>query len=125
LKCHRAKSGAWAQPPPHTSAANVATNFPQHSAAFWVVRKSDAGSLITRHDGNPIKTSYEPLWHEMRRADRCNLTIQNMQRPILESYFKILGGMDFDNICAKFEGKEQLICQSLLSSVPRLSPRLR
>jgi wobble nucleotide-excising tRNase len=87
------------------------------SRSFWVVRKTDAGSTITRHESNPIKTSYDLLWHEVRRQDRCNLTIQNTLRRILENYFKILGGMDFDDICAKFEGKEKLVCQSLLSWV--------
>lgn len=38
-------------------------------------------------------------------------------RRILENYFKILGGINFDDICAKFDGKERLICNSLCSWV--------
>jgi wobble nucleotide-excising tRNase len=85
--------------------------------SYWVVRKTDSGSIVTRHESNPIKTSYDLLWNEVRRADRCNLTIQNTLRRILENYFKILGGVEFDDICAKFDGREKLICQSLLSWV--------
>jgi wobble nucleotide-excising tRNase len=84
---------------------------------FWVVRKSDLVSKIEKHDTNPIKTSYELLWSEVRRTDRSNLTIQNTLRRILENYFKILGGVDPHKICGMFEGKEKVICKSLFSWV--------
>jgi len=84
---------------------------------FWIVRKSDLRSELKKHDSNPIKTSYELLWSEVRRPDRSNLTVQNTLRRILENYFKILGGVDLDKICAMFEGSEKLICKSLISWV--------
>lgn len=83
--------------------------------SFTVVRKSDLESKIEMHNSNPIKTSYELLWSEIRRSDRSKLTIQNTMRRILENYFKILGGVDSDKICAMFEGKDKLICKSLFS----------
>jgi wobble nucleotide-excising tRNase len=85
--------------------------------SFWIVRKSDHISKIEKHDSNPIKTSYELLWTEVRRQDRSNLTIQNTLRRILENYFKILGDVDPDKICALFSGKEKLICKTLFSWV--------
>ena len=84
---------------------------------FWVVRKSNLVSKIEKHNTNPIKTSYELLWSEVRRTDRSNLTIQNTLRRILENYFKILGGVDPDKICGMFGGKEKFICKSLFSWV--------
>ncbi|MGL6215306.1 AAA family ATPase [Billgrantia desiderata] len=84
---------------------------------FWVVRKADLVSRVERHDSNPIKTSYELLWAEVRRQDKSKLTIQNTLRRILENYFKILGGVDPDKLCAMFEGKKKLICKSLFSWV--------
>jgi len=84
---------------------------------FWVARKSGAVSKLERHSTNPIKTSYELLWSEVRKPDRSTMTIQNTLRRILESYFRILGGVDPDKICARFEGKEKLICKSLFSWV--------
>lgn len=84
---------------------------------FWTVRKSDHKSTIQRHDTNPIKTSYELLWAEVRNPNRTTLTIQNTLRRILENYFRILGGIDPDAICQKFEGKDRLICNSLFSWV--------
>lgn len=84
---------------------------------FWVVRKSGQLSKLDRHTTNPIKTSYELLWAEVRSPHHSNLTIQNTLRRILESYFKILGGVDPDSICGMFEGKDKLLCKSLFSWV--------
>jgi wobble nucleotide-excising tRNase len=84
---------------------------------FWVVRKPGLVSKIDNHSTNPVKTSYELLWAEVRKTERSNLSIQNTLRRILENYFKILGGIEFDQICEMFEGKEKLICKSLCSWV--------
>ena len=82
---------------------------------FWMVRKLHQLSKITQYDTNPIKTSYELLWAEVKNKDHSNLSIQNTMRRILENYFKILGGMDPNDICEKFEGRNKLICRSLFS----------
>ena len=84
---------------------------------FWTVGKSNQQSKIRNHETNPIKTSYELLWIEIRNPGRGNLVIQNTIRRILENYFKILGNVDPDDICSHFEGKEKLICRSLFSWV--------
>ena len=84
---------------------------------FWIVRKENGTSILTSYDHNPIKTSYELLWSEVRSTNRSTLTIQNTLRRIVESYFKLLGNMDRDEIVAKFEGREKQICGSLFSWV--------
>lgn len=84
---------------------------------FWIVRKLGSLSSLKKFDLNPIKTSYELLWTQVRESDRSTLTIQNILRRILENYFKILGGIDPDRICERFEGKNKLICKSLFSWV--------
>lgn len=90
-------------------------HFGQNDATFWIVRKAGLESKIQKHSSNPIKTSYELLWVEVRKDDRTNLSIQNTLRRILDNYFKILGGWDSDKICALFEGQEKLVCNSLFS----------
>ncbi|MDD2893387.1 MAG: AAA family ATPase [Halothiobacillaceae bacterium] len=85
--------------------------------SFWIVRKPGLASKVDKHPTNPIKTSYELLWAEVRKPDRSNLAIQNTLRRILENYFKILGGIEFDQLCAMFEGREKIICKSLCSWV--------
>jgi len=85
--------------------------------SFWIVRKPGLVSKLDKHLTNPIKTSYELLWAEVRKPERSNLAIQNTLRRILENYFKILGGIEFDQLCAMFDGREKIICKSLCSWV--------
>ena len=80
---------------------------------FWMVRKFNQMSKFEKHDSNPIKTSYELLWNEVRNQNRDNFAVQNNLRRILEYYFKILGNVDLDDICNKFQGEEKQICKSL------------
>ena len=82
---------------------------------FWIVKKSGKHSNVHKHTDNPIKTSYELLWNEMKDPNRSSLTIQNTMRRILENYFKILGNLDNDEIIRQFVGKEKQVCQSLFS----------
>lgn len=84
---------------------------------FWTIRKPELVSKVEKHPTNPIKTSYELLWSEVRKPERSNLSIQNTLRRILENYFKILGGIEFDMLCEMFDGKEKIICKSLCSWV--------
>lgn len=93
------------------------TNVALKEETFWIVKKPGVNSLVEKHASNPIKTSYELLWVEVRSPNRSNLSIQNTLRRILENYFKILGNVDPDSICDKFVGKEKLICKSLFSWV--------
>ncbi len=85
--------------------------------AFWIVRKSNEQSQIVRHPSNPIKSSYELLWLDVREARPNNLSIQNSLRRILETYFKMLGGIDLDKIHERLSGNEKLACRALLSWV--------
>lgn len=86
---------------------------------FWTVRKVAQESKVLSHQTNPIKTSYELLWAELRLSNphRDNLAIQNTMRRILENYFRIFGNIDPDGICSRFEGAEKKICRSLFSWV--------
>jgi wobble nucleotide-excising tRNase len=84
---------------------------------YWIVRKRNGVSEVVKHETNPIKSAYELLWQEIRDASPSNPSIQNCMRRILESYFKMLGGIDLDRIHEKFEGNEKLACRALLSWV--------
>lgn len=89
----------------------------KRSESFWVVRKSNETSRIEGHTSNPVRTSYDLLWDEVRKPDKASLTIQNSLRRILENYFKILGDEDPNKICEMFVGNDKLICKSLFSWV--------
>lgn len=85
--------------------------------SYWTVRKGAGGATVERHNSNPIKTSYDLLWEELRRPEKSPLTVQNTMRRILENYFKILGRMDFDKICDQFDGQQKAMCRSLFAWV--------
>ncbi len=82
---------------------------------FWTIKKTNISSVLKSHETNPIKTSYELLWCEIRDSNKSSLTIQNTMRRILENYFKIMGNVDNDEIINKFQGKEKQVCGSLFS----------
>jgi wobble nucleotide-excising tRNase len=89
---------------------------------YGVVRKrSGQSSEVELRDDNPIQAAYGALWDEVKRsAERPSesaVGLQNTLRRILETYFKVLGGVDDPAIIAKFEGDEQVICRSLFTWV--------
>lgn len=89
-----------------------------NKVSFWIVRKLDNQTKIIKHPENPIQTTYELLWRELDDLENINTaTIFNTLRRIMEYYFNILGGLDYENAISKFEGEEQIICKSLVSWV--------
>lgn len=85
--------------------------------SFWVIKKSGMDSKVISHGTNPVKTSYELLWSEVRNPDRANLSIQNSLRRILENYFKFFGGIDPRDICSELPPKDQPVANALLAWV--------
>jgi wobble nucleotide-excising tRNase len=82
---------------------------------FWVVRKASERSHLESFSENPIKSSYELLWREVRQKPASDTAIQNVTRRILEHYFKFYGGITPEAIIDSFEGRDKIVCSSLLS----------
>ena len=82
---------------------------------FFSVKKIDDKSIVTSHNENPIKSSYELLWSEVRDKDRSKSTLRITMRRILENYFKLLGSVSLNELPNKFEGNDKCICSSLIS----------
>jgi wobble nucleotide-excising tRNase len=85
---------------------------------YWILRKNDnVTSLQSFKMGNPIQSSYELLWQELKSKEvKSTLTVQNIMRRIIENYFKLLGKYGDDDLILKFATKEeQEICRSLIS----------
>lgn len=85
--------------------------------SFWLVKKLQHGSVVERCATNPIRSAYELLWEDVKSENISSVSLQNTLRRILENYFTMWGGMGKDEICALFEGRDKLICQSLFSWV--------
>jgi len=83
---------------------------------FWIIRKVNNTTEAKSYDINPIKTSYELMWQELRTAQgSSSSTVQNLIRRIIENYFKLFGNVSEDDILDKFEDEEKIICKSLIS----------
>ncbi|MGI6249541.1 MAG: AAA family ATPase [Acutalibacteraceae bacterium] len=85
---------------------------------YWIISKDNNVSAIRAFEkNNPIKTSYELLWQELKTNTNASLvTTQNIMRRILENYFSILGKDIDERIVNSFDTTEdKLICRSLIS----------
>lgn len=85
---------------------------------YWILRRNgNTASIQSYGMENPISTSYELLWKELREKDKnSGIAIQNIMRRIIENYFKILGKYGDDQLIQKFENAEdQKVCRSLIS----------
>ena len=81
---------------------------------FWVLRKKNDISNIIQHEKNPVQTSYELLWREVKE-NPDSITIENTLRRIIESYFKMFGGISPDDILENLDDEDKLTASSLLS----------
>lgn len=81
---------------------------------FYIIRKNENISKIISYPYNPIKTSYELLWKEIKENPHST-NLPNCMRRILENYFNLLGNISLDNLEDHFEGEEKIICHSLIS----------
>ncbi|MCV0427042.1 MAG: AAA family ATPase [Roseibium sp.] len=90
---------------------------PMRDETFWIIRKSASCSELMPCEENPIKSSYELLWKEVRQDPPSDTSIQNVMRRIIEHYFKFFGGITPEDIIEKFEGHDKLVCGSLFSWV--------
>lgn len=83
---------------------------------YWILRKRNKiTSVQVFGQENPIHSSYELLWKELRNESSL-VSIQNTMRRIIENYFRLLGKYQDDKLIGEFENKEeQDICRALIS----------
>lgn len=93
--------------------------------SYWIIQKLNNISNIQRFENNPILTTYETLWRTLDNIEDISnennvldiSTGLNAMRRILEHYFNVLCGYDYQECVNKFEGEDKLICKSLLSYI--------
>lgn len=91
---------------------------PVSETKYCILNKRDEDTTIAEYDKNPIKTSYELLWSELRNSDcKSKSYTLNIMRRILEHYFTLLGGMEYEKCIHEFKGSDQLICRALVSFI--------
>jgi wobble nucleotide-excising tRNase len=83
---------------------------------FWILRRNKNISEIQSFEmQNPIHSSYQLLWQELKCKNNSGITTQNIMRRIIESYFRLVGKYGDDDLINKFPTlPEQEICRSLI-----------
>lgn len=101
----------------HKEVSFVDGRTPQNGDTFyWILRRSNKVSEVQFFGmKNPIHSSYELLWQELRTKSNSGITTQNIMRRIIENYFKILGKYGDDELISSFPTlPDQEICRSLI-----------
>ncbi len=102
----------------HKEVTNLKQQY-RNKLHYWILRRKDKESKFTSHKENPIRGSYEMLWNECRTCDdRSVVSIQNIMRRIIETYFTIIGNFDYHAICDQMENNQDRdICRALVGWV--------
>lgn len=87
------------------------------SESYFIVSKRNEISTIKEYDKNPIETTYQLLWEELKDKNINRITCFNTMRRILEYYFNIVGGKNYEKEIDNFEGNDKIICKSLISCI--------
>jgi wobble nucleotide-excising tRNase len=82
--------------------------------AYWILRKEHDCSTIRQYDLNPIHSSYELLWREVKENPE-SLTLDITLRRIIETHFKTPGWIDVDEILNKMDEPDKMVAHSLFA----------
>lgn len=87
-------------------------------ARYWILRKHNNLTSISDYPNNPILTTYELLWQEIREAHtEHSVSVYNSMRRVLEHYFDVIGGIKYEKCIDCMEGTDKILCKSLLSLI--------
>lgn len=85
---------------------------------YFILRKCSETTSIEEYSSNPINTAYEALWKELENKDEhSTVIIMNVMRRILEYYFTVIGGIQYEKCIDEMEGTDKYICKSLISFI--------
>lgn len=82
--------------------------------SFYLITKRSDESLITKCNNNPVASTYEQLWNQIRGDDLDPVTARNAMRRILENFFNLYGGQPLEVAIERLDGDELTIAKSLL-----------
>lgn len=94
------------------------SKWPETKCAYWIISKANDRTTVSQHTDNPISTSYELLWNEIRDTDDTpNKNAFNTMRRILEYYFNVIGGLNYEECINQFKGADKITCKALVSCI--------
>lgn len=91
---------------------------PPTQTGYYILRKVEEETTIQEYETNPIKTSYELLWKELKSETIGSANIlMNVMRRILEHYFMVIGGINYEKCINEMDGTDKIICKALISFI--------
>ena len=81
---------------------------------FWILRKEHDFSTIRQYDRNPIRSSYELMWREVKENPE-SITLEITLRRIIENYFKAFDDISPNELLNNLDEKDKITAGSLLS----------
>ena len=88
----------------------------RNDTMYFIVKKHNEISGFEKYDRNPIQTTYQLLWENVKSEENDLVSIQNNMRRIIEFYFKILANISDEEIVNHFTDiNEKIICSSLIA----------
>lgn len=83
--------------------------------SYYAISKAPTHSIVEHYDQNPVSSTYELLWQDLYSPDCKPLTAQNVSRRIIETFFKLMGGVKVEDIIKEMGSPEREIARSFLS----------
>lgn len=86
---------------------------------YFIVKKKEGVSTIKKCETNPVETTYQLLWDELKPEEKKNkATVFNTMRRILEYYFNIIGEFNYEKAIHSMPSEEdKVICRALVSCI--------
>jgi wobble nucleotide-excising tRNase len=81
---------------------------------YWILRKEHDFSTIEQYDSNPVNSSYELLWREVKEHPD-SITLDITLRRIIETYFKAYEGISTDVIVNQLDEKDRMLAGYLFT----------
>lgn len=91
--------------------------FKENEVLFGIVKKKDNVTSFHKYKENPIESTYQLMWRELKIENLSSITSFNTMRRILEYYFNIIGDMNYEKCINEFDGIDKTVCKSLVSCI--------
>lgn len=91
-------------------------SWPANKTKYFIVKKINNISRIEEYNNNPISTTYEILWRQVATNESPDLALNAMRR-ILEHYFNLIGGYNYERLINDLNGTDKVICKSLVAYI--------
>lgn len=85
------------------------------ATTYYAIRKNGSHSRLSLCDRNPVSSTYELLWKDLCRSDCQPLTAANVARRITETFFRLVGDVEPEEVISVMSSPDREIARSCMS----------